>query len=175
MSTAPKTRGLDKRIVYGLVAVIAVMVLLCAGIFFAYLMKNLNLFGGGGGITPTQGGVRGKRTFREDAVLKPQEAAQAFLGALCDEEYGQALRKYGSIGFQGRYSPTTLRELVEREGKGLIGFTVQESLNPVGQSPEGRKFRGEVGGGSYGPVRFEITVFNDSEGWRVNDFIILKK
>lgn len=174
MSTAPKTRGLDRRIVYGLVAVAAVVVLLCAGLGVAFLLKNLNLFSGGG-VTPTQKGNVGKRTFKEDAVLKPQEAVEAFLGDLRDEEFGHALKKYSTIGFQGRYSPTTLREVIERDGRGLIGWTVRESLNPIGQSPDGRRFRGEVGGGPNGPARFEITVSDEGEGWRVSDFALIKK
>jgi len=175
MSTAPKTRGLDKRIVYGLVAVVVVGVLLCAGLGFAFVLKNFNFGAGGDGLTQTQRGSPGKRTFKEDAQLKPQEAVEAFLGDVCDEEYGHALRKYSTIGFQGRYSPGTLKQMIEADCKGLIGWKVRESLNPIGQTPDSRKFRGEVGGGPYGPARFEITVTNDGEGWRVSDLAPIKK
>jgi hypothetical protein len=175
MSIAPKNRGLDKRIVYGLVAVSLLVLLMCGGIFITYIWNKMDGFGSSGG-TPvnTRPGAR-PRTFKEDAVLKPTEAAEGFLGAIANEEYGQALKQFATVGFQGRYSSSTLRELVERDGRGLIGWKNREALASVSQTQDSKVYRTEVGGGQYGSARVEITVSQDQDGWRVSEFVVLKK
>jgi hypothetical protein len=175
MSIAPKRRGVDKRIVYGLIAVSLVMLLLCGGIFVTYIWNKLD-FLGGGSVTPvnTKAGARPK-TFKEDAVLKPTDAAEGFLGAIANEEFGQAIKQFSTVGFQGRWSSSTLREEIEKKGKGLIGWKSREPLRPVSQTQDSKVYQCEVGGGSYGSARVEITVSQDEAGWRVSEFVVQKK
>ena len=176
MSTAPKSRGMDKRIVYGAIAVAVVVLLVCGGIFVPFIVKKLDLFGssGGGGAVNTKRGVAPK-TFREDAVLKPVDAAEGFLGAISIQDYGLALKRFSTIGFQGRYGATTLREVVEKNGKGLIGWTERGTLSLVSQTQDSKTYQSEVGGGPHGSARFEIVVSNEGDGWRVSEFVVLKK
>jgi hypothetical protein len=176
MSTSPKSRGMDRRILYGLIALAVLVALVCGTLFLYFIAKNLfaSSSGGGSGPTSARGGI-GPKTFREDAVLKPEQAAEGFIGAIGNEEYGQALKYYSTIGFQGRYSATTLREQVEREGRGLIGWKERTPFNALGGSAESKRYKGEVGGGPNGPTRFEVTVSLDGEGWRVSEFLLQKK
>jgi hypothetical protein len=117
----------------------------------------------------------GPKTFREDAVLKPTDAAEGFLGAIGNEEFGQAIKQFSTVGFQGRYSSSTLRELIERDGKGLVGWRSREPLAPVSQTADSKLYRCEVGGGPHGSARVEITVSQDENGWRVSEFVVVKK
>lgn len=165
MSTAPKTGGMDNRIVLGLIALAVVVLLMCGGVFFFFIVKSMDLFG-----SPGAGGGKGKAVSTEDGL----KAAEAFVKDLREEEYGHALKYRSTARFRGKYNADALKEWVEKDGKGVIGATNWRFLQ-VGQTPDSVKFVGQMGGGPNGAVRVEMTIVDEGEGPRVSELKFAKE
>lgn len=162
MSTAPKTGKLPNAIVYGLIAVVVVIVLLCGGVFFWFVATNL--FGSGG--SANKGG---KPVSTTDAL----KSVDAFVSDLRNEEYAHALKYRASAGLRRKYNADSLKELVEKDGKALLGATNWHYLQ-TGQTPEAPKFVGQIGGGPSGAIRIELTVIDEGDGPRISEVAFLK-
>src|SRR5271166_2539900 len=100
MSTAPRVTGVPNALIYGFILAGVLILLLCGGAGFYYLLGK----GGSGG---SSGNPAGKSVSIEDAM----ESAKLFSKDLSSEDYEHALKYRVTPKFRTRYSPDDLKDM----------------------------------------------------------------
>jgi hypothetical protein len=172
MSTVPqksKGSGVSTKIIYIALAVAAVIVLVCGGVFVWLLVGTIEW---GPGVSYGGGGrVDNRATFptgENATTLPPETVIKAFFAEVANEQLSAAYDRT-TVGFQGRVSLNMFSQIVQ-QNKPLIGH-LNRRMTQVSQGERTRTYKGYVGGGPYGGVtEFTLTVFNSPDGWRVDEF-----